>query len=48
MKLKDYGRNHSGLLLAGVDVSKAKGALNIFDLLQQGLTLELMHHLRDQ
>ena len=24
MKLKDYGRNHSGLLLAGVDVSKAK------------------------
>jgi len=55
--LKNYGRNHkkrkeyihqSGLLLAGVDVSKAKGALSIFDLLQQGLSLELVHHLRDQ
>jgi len=48
MKLKDYGRNHSGLLLAGVDVSKAKGALSSFDLLQQGLSLELVYHLRDQ
>ena len=57
MKLKDYGRNHkkrkeyinqSGLLLAGVDVSKAKGALSIFDLLQQGLSLELMYCFRDQ
>ena len=47
MKLKDYGRNHSGLLLAGVDVSKAKGALSIFDLLQQGLSMELMYHLCD-
>ena len=57
IRLKDYGRNQkkrkeyihqSGLLLAGVDVSKAKGALSIFDLLQQGLSLELMYHLRDQ
>ena len=57
MKLKDYGRNQkkrkeyihqSGLLLAGVDVSKAKGALSIFDLLQQGLSLELMYCFRDQ
>jgi hypothetical protein len=57
MKLKDYARNHKkrkeyihqrGLLLAGVDVSKAKGALSIFDLLQQGLSLELMYCFRDQ
>ena len=46
-KRKEY-IHKSGLLLAGVGVSKAKGALSIFDLLQQGLSLELMHHLRDQ
>ena len=34
-KRKEY-IHQSGLLLAGVDVSKAKGALSIFDLLQQG------------
>lgn len=40
MNLKDYGRNHSRLLLTGVDVSKAKGTLSIFDL-QQGFPWSL-------